>query len=90
MTPKQLELLRCPKDRTHLTEASKQLVEEINLAIRDGQVANMGGKPVDQFIEGGLVRAAGDILYPVIEQIPVLLHDEAISLDRFRRIAIPK
>jgi uncharacterized protein YbaR (Trm112 family) len=90
MTAEQLQLLRCPEDRTHLAEAPRRLVDEINQAIRDGQITTVTGKPVDRLIDGGLVRAAGDILYPIVEQIPVLLHDEAISLDRFRGVVTAK
>jgi uncharacterized protein YbaR (Trm112 family) len=90
MTADQLQLLRCPQDRTQLTEAPKRLVDEINQSIRDGEMTTVAGKPVDRLIDGGLVRAAGDILYPIVEQIPVLLQDEAISLDRLRHVATPK
>jgi uncharacterized protein YbaR (Trm112 family) len=90
MTAEQIQLLRCPEDRTQLSEAPQELVEEINQAIRDGRLTTARGKPVERLIEGGLVRAAGDILYPIVEQIPVLLQDEAISLARFRHVALPK
>ena len=35
-------------------------------------------------IDGGLVRAAGDVLYPIVDQIPVLLVDESIALSQLR------
>jgi uncharacterized protein YbaR (Trm112 family) len=81
MQAEQFHLLRCPVDRTALTEASADLVEEINRLIRDGQLTNVAGKRVDRTIDGGLIRAAGDLLYPIVDQIPVLLRDEAISLE---------
>jgi uncharacterized protein YbaR (Trm112 family) len=75
-----LQLLRCPVDRTPLTEASSDLIAQINGAIAAGRAANLGGQRLQRAIDGGLVRAAGDVLYPIADGIPVLLRDEAISL----------
>jgi uncharacterized protein YbaR (Trm112 family) len=75
-----LQLLRCPLDRTPLAEASSDVVAQINAAIADGRVANLGGQQLQRPIDGGLVRADGDVLYPIVDGIPVLLRDEAISL----------
>jgi uncharacterized protein YbaR (Trm112 family) len=77
-----LSILRCPEDGTPLSVASDPLVEEINAAIRMERLMDRGGKPVVQAIDCGLVRAAGDVLYPIIDQIPVLLVDESIALDQ--------
>jgi uncharacterized protein YbaR (Trm112 family) len=75
-----LELLRCPVNRTPLTEASGDLVAQINTAIVEGRVTNLRGEPLRQTIDGGLIPTAGDVLYPISDDIPVLLRDEAISL----------
>jgi uncharacterized protein YbaR (Trm112 family) len=88
MQSEQLQLLRCPDDRTPLAPAPTELVADINRAICDGQLTTVSGKRVDHPIDGGLVRAAGDILYPIVEQIPVLLRDEAIRLKSFRRESV--
>jgi uncharacterized protein YbaR (Trm112 family) len=67
-------------DRTPLAEANSDLVAAINELIADGRITNLGGERLERLIEGGLVRAAGDVLYQIIDGIPVLLKDEAISL----------
>ena len=77
-----LGILRCPQDHTALAEADGGLLAQVNSAIRDGRVSNHSGKRLSQPIDGGLVRAAGDVLYPIVDGIPLLLRDEAIALDR--------
>jgi uncharacterized protein YbaR (Trm112 family) len=81
MNSQLLELLRCPQDHTLLTEADAELLTQVNNAIRDGRVSNGSGARRSELIEGGLVRAAGDVLYPIVDGIALLLSDEAILLD---------
>jgi uncharacterized protein YbaR (Trm112 family) len=79
-----LKVLRCPEDRSALSLADRALVDRVNSAIRAGRLRNRGGHAVGHPIDGGLVRAAGDLLYPIVDEIPVLLQDEAIPLDQVR------
>jgi uncharacterized protein YbaR (Trm112 family) len=76
-----IEMLRCPQDRSRLHAADDALVARINGAIAAGQAHNAAGEKLTKPLEGGLVREAGDLLYPVIDQIPVMLPDEAIPLE---------
>lgn len=78
--PQLLEILRCPEDRSALTLADPKLVEKVNQEILSGKLSNVGGQPVKKPIDGGILRAAGDLLYPIISGIPVMLHDEAIDV----------
>jgi len=64
-----------------LSPAGDDLVRRINAAIRDGRLTNLAGKRLEETIDGGLVREDGALLYPIIDDIPVLLRDDAISLD---------
>jgi uncharacterized protein YbaR (Trm112 family) len=77
-----LAILRCPVDHSPLSEADAALVARLNAAIRAKRLRNQVGHVVEYSIEGGLIRARGDLLYPIVDQIPVLLHDEAIPLDQ--------
>jgi uncharacterized protein YbaR (Trm112 family) len=77
-----LSILRCPETRTPLNIASDALINEINEAIRASRLVDRAGKAVAETFDGGLVRAAGDVLYPIIDQIPVLLADESIALSQ--------
>lgn len=73
-------ILRCPQDRSSLRNADQATIDRVNRLIAAGRVTNRAGEKVDRPIDGGLVREAGDLLYPVYDQIPVLLADEAFDL----------
>ena len=82
-----MEILRCPEDRSALRVAADWLVAELNSAIAAGRIVNRAGKPVRQQIEAALIRSGGDVLYPIMDHIPVLLRDESIELSQ---IAAPE
>ena len=75
-----LTILVCPMDRSPLSPADEQLVARLNRAIAAGRISNHAGQPVNQPIEGGLVRADRLFLYQILDDIPILLADEAILL----------
>jgi uncharacterized protein YbaR (Trm112 family) len=77
-----LEILRCPQSRTRLHVAPPDVVARVNRAIDAGTLTNLAGERLERPVDGGLIREAGDLLYPVIDQIPVLLPDEAIELSK--------
>jgi len=82
-----LAILRCPEGRMPLRVADKDLLDRVNAAIADGKVVNRGGQAVSQPINGGLVREDGAVLYPIVDEIPVLLVEEAVALDQLDRSA---
>lgn len=75
-----LEILCCPETHQKLVRADAQLLAALNAKIAAGQVCNRAGKRVDQPLEEGLVRADGQVLYPVRSGIPHMLIEEAIPL----------
>jgi len=75
-----LEILVCPETHAPLHSADDELLARLNEAVRAGKVTNRGGRPVDEPLGGGLVRDDGTLLYPIVDDIPVLLVDEAIPL----------
>jgi uncharacterized protein YbaR (Trm112 family) len=77
---KTLAILRCPKDGSQLRLADAAVVAQLNAAIAARRLKDQAGKLVERPIGAGLVRAAGDLLYPIVDGIPVMLYDEAIPL----------
>ena len=75
-----LKILQCPEDRTPLAEADAATVARLNEQIGRRQLRNRGGELVVTIVEGALVRRGGDVAYPVVDGIPILLVDEGISL----------
>jgi len=78
--PKLLEILCCPETKEDVSLADAALIERINKAIAQGAVKNRRGLAVTELIEGGLVRKDGKYLYPIREDIPIMLIDEALPL----------
>lgn len=77
---KSVSHLRCPDDHSPLAPASESQIHEINGLIRAGKVVNRGGRSISDPIAAGLVRASGDVLYPIAHGIPLLLRDEGIPI----------
>jgi uncharacterized protein YbaR (Trm112 family) len=81
MTIEQLtKLMQCPESRQPLRLADAALVEILNLQIAAGGLKNRAGKTVSEGIEQGLVREDGKYLYPIRNNLPVLIIEEAIPL----------
>ena len=57
----------------------------MNRAIAAGRVKNQAGRPVEDLLSAALVRQDDTLLYPVLDDIPVLLIEEAIALDQIEQ-----
>jgi len=77
-----LNILACPETHQDLTPADAKLVEQINVLIGQGVLRNRANEKIIKKIDGGLVRQDRKYLYPVRENIPILLIDEAIALEK--------
>ena len=80
--PELLEILVCPENKTPVALADDAMVAEANAAIEGGTLKNRGGEAVSERIDGGLVREDRVYMYPIRDDIPVMLIDEAIPLDQ--------
>ena len=78
--PEFLKILCCPETRQSLRAADADLVQQLNQQIDSGQLRNRAGQPVTRKCDAGLVREDGRFLYPVCQDIPILLIHEAIPL----------
>ncbi len=88
--PELLEILVCPETKQPVRPAGDELVERVNRAVESGTLENRGGETVREPIDGGLVREDGARLYPIRDDIPVMLIDEAIELDSLPGEAAPE
>ena len=74
-----LEILVCPQTHQPVRPADAALLALVNEAIESGGLVNRAGSPVSSPLEEALVREDGRVLYPVREDIPIMLIDECID-----------
>lgn len=87
ISPDLLEILCCPETKEDLQLIDSKGVDQINQAIKAGNVKNRAGHKVDEPISGGLLRKDGKFLYPIREDIPIMLIDEAIPMEPFSSLS---
>ena len=75
-----LHLLVCPETRQSVTLADAAFVSTLNAAIKDGTLENRGGVRVVEPLDGALVRQDQRYCYPIRDDIPIMLIEEAIPL----------
>lgn len=76
-----LQILCCPETKEEVTEATHELIETLNRLIAGHALKNRAGVLIKEPLDAGLLRKDGRFLYPVRQDIPVMLIDEAIPLD---------
>jgi selenocysteine lyase/cysteine desulfurase/uncharacterized protein YbaR (Trm112 family) len=74
-----LTILVCPETHQPVRPADAGLLASVNKAIESGGLLNRAGVPVSSPLEDALVREDGRVLYPVREDIPIMLIDECID-----------
>ena len=77
-----LAILCCPETKQAVTLADAPLIQRLNEAIQNRRLQNKGKQAVTDPVEGGLLRADGKMLYPIRENIPVMLIEEGIPLEQ--------
>jgi len=78
-----LDILCCPETKQDLTLIEGDVITKINAKIKEGKVKNRGGEVVKEPIDAGLLREDRKFIYPIREDIPIMLIDEAIPFDGF-------
>jgi uncharacterized protein YbaR (Trm112 family) len=78
---KLLEILACPETKEPVSLADEALIAKINTAIEAGSLQNRGGEHIGEKIDGGLLRKDKKYLYPIRNDIPIMLIDEAIPVE---------
>ena len=76
-----LAILCCPETKQDVALADDSLIGRLNDRIGKGELKNKVGQPVTEKLDGGLLRADKKLLYPIREDIPVMLIEEGIPLE---------
>ena len=74
-----LDLIRCPITLEKLEFAPAELVERLRASSRDGALTNRLGANVTADFQSGLLNESKSWFYPVVDEIPTLVPDEAIA-----------
>ena len=75
-----LDILVCPDTHQPLRLADEELLGEINASVSRGELRNRGGNVVTQALQAALVSEDGRRVYPVRDDIAIMLIDESIAL----------
>ena len=78
--PELLSLLCCPETHQDLRLADAALLQQLNQKINAGILRNRAGRVVSEKLSEALLRKDGKVLYPVRNNIPVMLVEEGIAL----------
>jgi uncharacterized protein YbaR (Trm112 family) len=78
--PAFLGMLVCPSSRQPLREATAAELAAVNRGIAAGAARTRGGTAVGTPLVAGLVPKSGEVIYPIVDGIPILLSAEAIPL----------
>ncbi len=77
-----LDLLQCPETKSPLRVANPSLIARINEAIAAGAIKNRVAETVQTPLSGGLLPQGEKVLYPIVDDLPIMLVDEAIPLEQ--------
>lgn len=75
-----IQILRCPETMQLVFEASSSELTEINRRIAAGEVRKHSGQMQIAPLTTGLFREDRQLLFPIIDDIPVMLLEEALVL----------
>ena len=80
MDEKLLEIMCCPETHQPLAKAGAELIDDLNKRIQAGTLIDRVDEKITEPIDGGLIREDGKILFPIRQDIPVMLIDQGIPL----------
>ncbi|MDT8322009.1 MAG: Trm112 family protein [Xanthomonadales bacterium] len=76
---KLLEILCCPVSKTPLIRLSADRLKRLNQAIEKGEVQYVRGDSVKAPLREALVTEDLKVIYPVVNDIPMLLEEKGIG-----------
>ena len=81
---KLLEILCCPVSKTPLTVLGRQKLDTLNATIASGDALYVDGEKVMEPLQEGLITEDGKVIYPVQDDIPILLEEKGIGTTQFQ------
>ncbi len=82
IAPELLAILCCPETKQEVCLLESAAVERLNQRIAQGEVKTKDGRPVSEKIDGGLLRKDQTVVYPIRDQIPIMLIEEGIPVEK--------
>jgi uncharacterized protein YbaR (Trm112 family) len=81
---KLLEILCCPVSKTPLTILGTEKLDQLNRAIESGNALFVDNTKVTDKLQEGLITEDGKVIYPVQDDIPILLEEKGIGTTQFQ------
>ncbi len=81
---KLLEILCCPVSKTPLVRLPPDKLKKLNAAIAAGDVQYVDGAAVTEALREGLMTEDARVVYPVVDDIPLLLEEKGIGTTQLR------
>ncbi len=79
-----LEILCCPVSHSPLGIAGKSQLQYLNNEISTGEVVTVDGESLTEPLQAALITQDGKVLYPIRDDIPVLLYEAGIGTTQFK------
>ena len=79
-----LEILCCPVSKTPLMVLNQQRLDKLNTAIETGDALYVNGDKITTPLSEALITEDGKLVYPVEEDIPLLLQEKGIGTVQFQ------
>lgn len=79
-----LDILCCPVSKTPVRPLDKGELERLNQAIARGEVETVEGVRIEKPLEAALVTTDKRVVYPIQDDIPVMLPEEGIGTTQLR------
>ncbi len=79
MDSRLLDILCCPVSKLPVRLLKKPELEALNRSIQAGGIETAAGHAITKPLTAGLIRTDGKLIYPIEDDIPVMLADEAIG-----------
>jgi uncharacterized protein len=76
---KLLEVLCCPVSKSPLNRLEHSRLEKLNKAIAGGSVRHVRGDTVRETLREALITDDSKVIYPVVDDIPILLEEKGIG-----------